>query len=77
MSLNYLDECIAQLFSIDTIHLSNRRQVVLCGVAVEFPVNIYTTLVLRDRIVILLVVGFDFFLQTCTGQRSHLADSWM
>ena len=77
MSLNYLDECFVQLLSIDTVHLSNRRKVVLCGIAVELPVNIYTTLVLSDRIVVLLVVGFDFFLQTSTSQCSHLADSWM
>ena len=68
MSLNYLDKCIAQLLSIYTSHLSNGRQVVLCGVSVELPVNIHATLVLRNRIILQFVVGLGLFLSAGTSQ---------
>ena len=74
MSLYYLDECIAQLLSIGTGHLSNGRQVVLSGIAVEFPVDIYATLILGDRIIVAFLPYLDLLPCGLTFGSSQFAD---
>ena len=75
--LEHSNKGVTQFFCIHTVELRHRWQVVLSGISVELPVNIHTTLVLRDGIIVQLVVGLGLFNLTSTSQWGHLTDSWM
>ena len=74
MCIDDLDECIAQLLSIGTCHLSDTRQVILGGVTVHLPVDIYSTLVLSDRIIVAFLPHLHLLLCGLTFGSGQFAD---
>ena len=76
MCLDGGDESVAQILSICTSILLNQRDVILCCLTVQLPIDVYTTLVFSQRIVITLFcqdVIENRFIITNIGQCCQFA----
>src|SRR5574344_594385 len=55
MCIHYLDQRFFDLMSVRRVGVSDIRNIILSRITVKFPIDVYTALVLRDRIVITLL----------------------